>query len=159
MVEADALLVYLDPHNDHLTGAQFGVSAAGVQRDALIYNDNFLDPTGGRACLFVPPANPVEPAAAGIRTLHPPTLDRSRDKLFWFLCGWLGGPNHYIERFGHPMLRARHPSRSVASQVSNSFASGTDNPSRKSPCASAAAPTPDSAALMTADCMDSGGMK
>ena len=38
-------LVYLDPHNDHLTGAQFGVSAAGVQRDAIIYNDNFLDAT------------------------------------------------------------------------------------------------------------------
>jgi truncated hemoglobin YjbI len=36
------------------------------------------------------------------------TLDGSRDKLFWFLCGWLGGPNHYIERFGHPRLRARH---------------------------------------------------
>jgi hypothetical protein len=44
-VEADAFLVYLDPHHDHLTGAQFGVSAAGVQRDALIYNDQFLDPT------------------------------------------------------------------------------------------------------------------
>jgi len=44
-VDADALLVYLDPHDDHLTGAQFGVSAAGVQRDALIYNDNFLDST------------------------------------------------------------------------------------------------------------------
>jgi hypothetical protein len=44
-VDADALLVYLDPHNDHLTGAQFGVSAAGVQRDALIYNDNFVDAT------------------------------------------------------------------------------------------------------------------
>ena len=39
VVEADALDVYLDPHHDHLTGAQFGVSAAGVQRDALIYND------------------------------------------------------------------------------------------------------------------------
>ena len=38
-------LVFLDPHNDRLTGAQFGVSAAGVQRDALIYNDNFLDAT------------------------------------------------------------------------------------------------------------------
>ncbi len=44
-VEADAFVVYLDPHHDHLTGAQFGVSAAGVQRDALIYNDQFLDPT------------------------------------------------------------------------------------------------------------------
>jgi len=50
----------------------------------------------------------LEPAAAGIRALHPGNLDGSRDKLFWFLCGWLGGPNHYIERFGHPRLRARH---------------------------------------------------
>ena len=25
----------------------------------------------------------------------------------WFI-GWLGGPQHYIERFGHPRLRARH---------------------------------------------------
>jgi hypothetical protein len=44
-VEADAFVVYLDPHHDHLTGAQFGVSAAGVQRDALICNDQFLDAT------------------------------------------------------------------------------------------------------------------
>jgi hemoglobin len=50
----------------------------------------------------------LEPAYAGIRALHPSTLDGSRDKLFWFLCGWLGGPNHYVERFGHPRLRARH---------------------------------------------------
>ena len=50
----------------------------------------------------------LEPAAAGIRALHPSSLEGSRDKLFWFLCGWLGGPNHYIERFGHPRLRARH---------------------------------------------------
>ena len=50
----------------------------------------------------------LEPAYAGIRALHPATLDGSRDKLHWFLCGWLGGPNHYIERFGHPRLRMRH---------------------------------------------------
>jgi hemoglobin len=50
----------------------------------------------------------LEPTYAGIRRLHPNTLDGSRDKLFWFLCGWLGGPNHYIDRFGHPRLRARH---------------------------------------------------
>jgi hemoglobin len=45
---------------------------------------------------------------ATIRALHPTTLEGSRDKLYWFLCGWLGGPNHYVERFGHPRLRARH---------------------------------------------------
>jgi len=50
----------------------------------------------------------LEPAYASLRALHPATLEGSRDKLFWYLCGWLGGPNHYIERFGHPMLRARH---------------------------------------------------
>ena len=48
------------------------------------------------------------PEARDIRALHPPTLDGSRDKLFWFLVGWLGGPPLYIERFGHPRLRARH---------------------------------------------------
>lgn len=50
----------------------------------------------------------LEADYAGIRALHPPELDTSRDKLFWFLCGWLGGPSHYVERFGHPRLRARH---------------------------------------------------
>ena len=50
----------------------------------------------------------LEPAYAGMRALHPATLEGSRDKLYWYLCGWLGGPNHYIERFGHPMLRGRH---------------------------------------------------
>ena len=50
----------------------------------------------------------LEPAYAALRALHPGTLEGSRDKLFWFLCGWLGGPQHYTDRFGHPMLRARH---------------------------------------------------
>ena len=50
----------------------------------------------------------LEPEFAGIRALHPTSLDGSRDKLYWFLSGWLGGPNLYIERFGHPRLRARH---------------------------------------------------
>ncbi len=46
--------------------------------------------------------------AAGIRALHPEDLTESRNKLFWFLSGWSGGPPMYIERFGHPRLRARH---------------------------------------------------
>ena len=57
----------------------------------------------------------LEPAFAGIRALHPSTLEGSRDKLFWFLCGWLGGPDHYISRFGHPRLRARHLPYAIAS--------------------------------------------
>ena len=50
----------------------------------------------------------LDAAYRALRALHPAQLDGSRDKLFWFLCGWLGGPQHYVERFGHPMLRARH---------------------------------------------------
>jgi hemoglobin len=50
----------------------------------------------------------LEPRFAQLRAVHPTTLDTARDKLFWFLCGWLGGPDHYVERFGHPRLRARH---------------------------------------------------
>jgi hemoglobin len=57
----------------------------------------------------------MDPEFAGIRALHPNVLDSSRDKLFWFLCGWLGGPNHYVERFGHPRLRARHLPFPIAS--------------------------------------------
>ncbi len=57
----------------------------------------------------------LEPQFAALRAMHPPSLDGSRDKLFWFLSGWSGGPDHYIERFGHPRLRARHLPFSIAS--------------------------------------------
>ena len=50
----------------------------------------------------------LEPGYAELRATHGSTLDDARDKLFWFLCGWLGGPDHYQERFGHPRLRMRH---------------------------------------------------
>ncbi len=48
------------------------------------------------------------PEAAQIRALHPKSLHRSREKLFMFLSGWSGGPQLYIEKFGHPRLRMRH---------------------------------------------------
>ena len=50
----------------------------------------------------------LEPGYAELRAAHGPSLVDARDKLYWFLSGWLGGPDHYIERFGHPRLRARH---------------------------------------------------
>ena len=49
-----------------------------------------------------------DPAAVEIRAMHPTNLSSSRDKLFWFLSGWSGGPQLYVERFGHPRLRMRH---------------------------------------------------
>jgi hemoglobin len=50
----------------------------------------------------------IEPEYAELRAAHGNTLADARDKLHWFLCGWLGGPQHYTERFGHPRLRMRH---------------------------------------------------
>jgi len=50
----------------------------------------------------------LEAQFKGLRALHPTTLEGSRDKLFMFLSGWLGGPRLYIDRYGHPRLRARH---------------------------------------------------
>ena len=50
----------------------------------------------------------LEPTFVELRASHGTTLSEARDKLFWFLCGWLGGPQHYQERFGHPRLRMRH---------------------------------------------------
>jgi hemoglobin len=57
----------------------------------------------------------LEGEFAGIRALHPTTLEGSRDKLFWFLSGWMGGPDLFVERFGHPRLRARHLPYAIAS--------------------------------------------
>lgn len=46
--------------------------------------------------------------ARPIRDMHAPDLAHAREKLFMFLSGWLGGPSLYIEKYGHPRLRARH---------------------------------------------------
>ena len=46
--------------------------------------------------------------ASQIRGLHAKSLRGSREKLFLFLSGWLGGPDLYVQKYGHPRLRARH---------------------------------------------------
>ena len=40
--------------------------------------------------------------------MHPQPLDRIRQVFFEFLSGWLGGPDLFVEKHGHPMLRKRH---------------------------------------------------
>jgi len=50
----------------------------------------------------------LEPAYLIIRQLHPADLSTSREKLYLFLTGWMGGPELYQDKYGHPMLRARH---------------------------------------------------
>lgn len=50
----------------------------------------------------------ASPEASGIRSFHARSLKQSREKLFMFLSGWSGGPQLYVETFGHPRLRMRH---------------------------------------------------
>ena len=55
----------------------------------------------------------TNPQAASILALHPSDLTSSREKLFMFLTGWTGGPQLYIQRYGHPRLRQRHIAFSI----------------------------------------------
>jgi hemoglobin len=48
------------------------------------------------------------PQAQTIRAMHPSDLTRSKEHLFMFLSGWLGGPPLYAERRGPPRLRRDH---------------------------------------------------
>ena len=50
----------------------------------------------------------LEPAYKELRAAHGTELTQAREKLFMFLCGWLGGPSYYTDQFGHPRLRMRH---------------------------------------------------
>lgn len=48
------------------------------------------------------------PEAYATRKIHPEDLGLSGDKFVLFLSGWLGGPDLYVQKYGHPMLRRRH---------------------------------------------------
>lgn len=39
---------------------------------------------------------------------HPHDLEVSRDKLALFLCGWMGGPRPFIEKYGSIQIPAVH---------------------------------------------------
>ena len=59
--------------------------------------------------------------AQTIRALHAKDLRVSRDKLDLFLTGWLGGPPVYVEKYGHPRLRARHLPFSIGIRERNEW--------------------------------------
>jgi hemoglobin len=49
------------------------------------------------------------PQAKKIRDMHPEDIDVSKDKLARFLCGWLGGPKLFREKYGPIQIpRAHH---------------------------------------------------
>jgi hemoglobin len=56
------------------------------------------------------------PEVAPIRNMHTQELSHTRDRVFMFLSGMLGGPPLYMEAFGHPRLRRKHMSFRIGSE-------------------------------------------
>ena len=63
----------------------------------------------------------TSPEAAQIRAIHPKSLRQSREKFFLFLSGWTGGPQLYVEKYGHPALRMRHAPFSIGTLERNQW--------------------------------------
>jgi hemoglobin len=65
----------------------------------------------------------MEPALARLHKCDEEgRVDReSRDRFALFLIGWLGGPQHYMERHGHPRLRMRHGKVPVNSSMRDAW--------------------------------------
>lgn len=61
--------------------------------------------------------------AKHIRSLHPEDLDFSREKLTFFLCGWLGGPRLYQEKYGPINIPAIHQSLGVGTSERDTWLS------------------------------------
>lgn len=62
--------------------------AAGGEQGIYQLVNNFYDRMGS------------DSRFASIFNLHPTNKDLSRDKLATFLCGWMGGPKRYHEKYG-----------------------------------------------------------
>ena len=94
-----------NPNKPYGTGdASF--QAAGGQAGLRQLVDMFFDRMG------------ADERFATIYAMHPPDKEVSRDKLFRFLCGWLGGPKLYNEKYGaigiprvHAHLKIATPER------------------------------------------------
>lgn len=76
-----------DKNNEYGTGDASFQAAGGVAGIRLLI-DTFFDRMGG------------DKRFATIYAMHPDDKEISRDKLSRFLCGWLGGPKLYNEKYG-----------------------------------------------------------
>ncbi|MDD8060577.1 MULTISPECIES: group II truncated hemoglobin [Shewanella] len=50
----------------------------------------------------------TRPETQNLLAIHHSPITESEQKLYEFLSGWLGGPQLYQQKHGHPALRARH---------------------------------------------------
>lgn len=63
------------------------------------------------------------PEAQVIRRLHAQDLGSARDKLASFLCGWLGGPRRYQEKYGAISIPGVHQRFAIGSVEKNAWLS------------------------------------
>ena len=63
----------------------------------------------------------LEPQFSELRSMHPQDMASSRERLKFFLTGWMGGPDVYSPKYGHPMLRARHLPFKIGLQERNQW--------------------------------------
>jgi len=95
------------PNNKHGYGTDdASFRAAGGEAGIRQLVDTFFDRMGS------------DPRFVTIHTMHPDDNEISRDKLARFLCGWLGGPKRYQEKYGaigiprvHQHLAIKTPER------------------------------------------------
>lgn len=56
------------------------------------------------------------PEAQAIRVMHPEDLTLSRQKLAYFLSGWMGGPRLYMQHFGSISIPKVHMHLTIESE-------------------------------------------
>ncbi len=61
------------------------------------------------------------PEAKIIREMHSADLTESRDKLHLFLCGWLGGPRLYQEKYGGMSIPKAHSHLKIGEHESKTW--------------------------------------
>lgn len=59
--------------------------------------------------------------AAAIRAMHAEDLTEVRDKLARFLCGWLGGPKRFAEKYGPISIPQFHTQWPIAENESSAW--------------------------------------
>ena len=61
------------------------------------------------------------PESAGIRALHKQDLGEARQRLAWFLSGWLGGPKLYQQHVGSISIPGFHRHFDIGSSEKNAW--------------------------------------
>jgi hemoglobin len=89
------------------------VTEGAPAKDDELFNP--FEALGGEAAVralverFYDEMDAHEPELAALHQREDGRVSRaSRDRFALFLIGWLGGPDEYVRRHGHPRLRMRH---------------------------------------------------